>query len=124
MRKCGLWVVVLMVLLASLNGCFIMDWIAGVDENGNDKPGDSPGGLIGTVVNYAIPGGGAVIGLLTTAWAALRGRKWRTAFETTAKVIEAIPEAGKAVADLKAELAVAHSAAGVRGIVQKVVEKL
>ena len=116
--------VVVLVLATSIAGCGFLDWMAGVDENGNPIPGNAPAGLIGTAVNYAIPGGGAVIGLLTTVWAALRGRKWKTAFETTAKVIEAIPEAGKAVADLKAELAVAHSAAGVGGIVQKVVEKL
>ena len=117
-----MWMVVL-VLVASIGGCGFIDWMAGVDSEGNKLPGDAPAGLIGTVVNYAIPGGGAVIGLLTTAWAALRGKKWKTAFETTAKVIEAVPEAGKALADLKAELAVAHSAAGVGGLVQKVVEK-
>jgi hypothetical protein len=121
-RKCGLWMVVL-VLVASIGGCGFLDWMAGVNPDGTQKPGDSPAGLVGTVVNYAIPGGGAVIGLLTTAWAALRGRKWKTAFETTAKVIEAVPEAGKALVDLKAELAAAHSAAGVGGLVQKVVEK-
>lgn len=123
MRKCGLWMVVL-VLVASIGGCGFLDWMAGVNPDGTDKPGDAPAGFVGTVVNTVIPGAGAVIGVLTTAWAALRGRQWKKAFETTAQVIEAVPEAGKAVADLKAELAAAHAAAGVGGIVQKVVSKL
>jgi hypothetical protein len=122
-KKYLMWAIILSVL-SLMSGCTFLDWLAGVNPDGTQKPGDPPAGLVGTVVNYAIPGGGAVIGLLTTAWAALRGRKWKAAFETTAKVIEAIPAAGKAVADLKAELAVAHSAAGVGGLVQKVVEKL
>lgn len=112
------------ILALGLGGCAALDWMAGVNPDGTRKDGASPAGVVGAVVNYAIPGGGAVLGGLTTLWAALRARAWKTAFAATAGVIEAGAEAGKSVQAIKAELGVAHSAAGVGGIVKTVIDKL
>ena len=117
-------IVTIACLSVMLAGC---GWIYkgfGVNDDGTVQPG---GGVVGTassIVNYFIPGATAVAGAVTTLLAALRGRKWKEAFRATAEVIETGAEAGKAVADIKGELKVAHSAAGVSGIVDKVVQKI
>lgn len=107
-----------------LAGC---GWIYkgfGINDDGTVKPG---GGVVGTaasIVNYFIPGATAVVGAATTLLAAVKARNWKRAFSSTAEVIEAGAAAGKAVVDIKEDLANAHSKAGVGGIVDKVVQKI
>ena len=111
-------------ICAMLAGC---GWIYkgfGVNDDGTVAPG---GGVVGTaasIVNYFIPGTVAIVGAATTLLAALKAKNWKKAFSSTAEVIEAGAAAGKAVTDIKAELKVAHSQAGVSGIVDKVVQKI
>ena len=107
-----------------LAGC---GWIYkgfGINDDGTVTPGGGIFGTAASVVNYFIPGVTAVAGAATTLLAAVKARNWKKAFSSTAEVIEAGAAAGKAVSDIKAELKVAHSAAGVGGIVDKVVQKI
>lgn len=121
MRHGILVAVSLLALVAG--GCSLLDSFFGVGPNGEQMEGGGPSGVVGAITNNFIPGSMAVITGLGGLWAAIRGRSWRKATEATFDVIEAGAKAGKSVKDLKAELKVAHSAAGVAGVVKKVVDK-
>ena len=109
--------------LAFLSGCFLAKFF-GVNDDGTIQPGGGAAGTIATLVNYWIPGVTGVVGLITTGIAAAKARDWKKAFAATAEVVEKGAMVGKAVSDIKEELKVAHSAAGVSGIVDKVVQKV
>lgn len=110
-------------LFLALTGCAFLDSAFGVNPDGTVRP---EGGILGNVaslVNFWIPGVTGVVGAGTTLYAALRSRNWKKAFLSTADVIEKGAAAGKSVLEAKAELDVAHSQAGVKGIVEKALDK-
>jgi hypothetical protein len=106
-----------------VEGCSFLDSAFGVNPDGTLRP---EGGFLGTaasLVNLWIPGITALVGGVGTTYAALRAKNWRKAFTSTAEVIEGAAQAGKSIMEVKAELQVAHSAAGVSGIVEKALDK-
>lgn len=109
--------------LGFVGGCSLLDAGFGVNPDGTVRPGGGVLGTVATLVNYWIPGVTALVGGAGTVYAALRAKNWKKAFTATAEVIEAGAEAGKSVQAIKAELGVAHDAAGVSGLVEKALDK-
>lgn len=110
-------------LFLSLTGCAFLDSAFGVNPDGTVRPEGGILGTVGSLVNFWIPGATAAVGAGTTLYAALRSRNWKKAFVATADVIEKGAAAGKSVLEAKAELDVAHSQAGVKGLVEKALDK-
>ena len=110
-------------LVLGLGGCGFLDSAFGVNPDGTQRP---EGGFLGTLAsvgNLWLPGLTTLAGAAGTVYAALRAKNWRKAFVATADVIEAGAAAGKSLVEAKAELVVAHSAAGVTGLVEKALDK-
>lgn len=94
------------------------DWLF---NTGPDAPeGPSPAQTAGGLLNTVIPGAGAILSGAGGLWALIRGGKWKKAFVATADVIEKATAAGKITPEMKKDLAVAHSAAGVKTIVDRI----
>jgi DNA-binding transcriptional LysR family regulator len=107
-----------------MGGCAFLDWVAGVDSEGQaSDPGSAPIAQAAPLADKVLPGAGGVLVALAGLWAAIRARAWKRAAISTFDAIEAAAEAGKGVAALKKELAAAHAQAGVLGLVKKVVER-
>lgn len=112
------------LLALAVGGCSLVDSFYGIGPDGTViDPSGGPSTTVGKVADKFIPGSAAVISALGGIWAAVRGRAWKAAAVATFDVIEAGAKAGKSVKELKAELDVAHDEAGVKGIVEKVVQK-
>ena len=105
-------------------GCAFLSSLFGVNEDGTVKPGGGPLGTIATLINFWIPGTAAAVGAITTTIAAIKAKNWKKAFTSSAEVIESGAKLGKSVKDIKGELKVAHSAAGVGGLVKSVISKI
>ena len=117
------WLGLAVLALGFAGGCSLLDAGFGVNPDGSVRP---EGGIIGTaasLVNFWIPGVSALVGTATTAYAAIRAKKWRTAFVESAKVMEEGAAVGKTVAEIKPDLFVAHSLAGVGTLVEKALDK-
>lgn len=110
-------------LLAVLSGCAALDWAAGVDEKGQDKPGPSPIERTSPLADAILPGLGGLLLLAGNAYAAWRAKRWKDAAIATFETIEHGAQVGQAVAELKKDLAKVHEKVGVYGLVNKVVSK-
>jgi uncharacterized membrane protein YebE (DUF533 family) len=115
-------VVILCCPLILMCGCTAFWKAFGINEDGTVQPGGGTLGTVATLVNYWIPGTTLVTGAVTTLLGFIKARNWKAALASTAEVIEKGAMAGKAVADIKEDLKVAHAKAGVAGIVDKVVQ--
>ncbi len=113
----------LTLALVSLGGCAGFWSLFGIQEDGTVSPGGGPLGTVATLVNYWIPGVAGLVGAATTALAAIKARKWRTAFVESAKVMEEGAAVGKTVAEIKPDLFVAHTLAGVGTMVENALDK-
>ena len=127
MRNFALLVFIPFVLLVA--GCAALDTVAGVDAKGNKIPGPSPLETAGNILNYVIPGAAAAAGAASTAYAALRGRKWKTAMGATIEAVNAARAAndggGKIAVDgLMQKLGQFHDGAGVRRLVRELAHKI
>jgi hypothetical protein len=118
------WIPLALVLsCAILSGCGAIDWIAGIDEHGNDLPGASPAETASPWANTLLPGAGALLLGVTNLWTAIRGRAWRKVAESTFDVIERTQDMTVSIDELKGELAKAHDLAGVISLAKKIVAK-
>jgi len=119
-RTC-LWLF-LCAFMVGCGGCALMDAFFGAGGTGARKPS-----IIETVVETALngifPGSGAVLAGIGGAYAELRRRKWKKAAVSTFDTIEESAKTGKSARDMKADLEVAHNAAGVSRLVNKAVKK-
>lgn len=113
-------------LVMPLVGCAqvvsALNWLLG----GEDAQGNPTPGAVQAVSGFSdliVPGSSIVLTALGGLWAAIRGRKWKKAFESTATVIEGASKAKRPINELKRELKEAHKAAGVSGLVKAVVDK-
>jgi hypothetical protein len=113
----------LAVLALGLGGCAGFYSLFGINEDGTVQPGGGILGTAATLVNYWIPGVAGLVGTATTALAALKAKKWRTAFVESAKVLEEGAAVGKTVAEIKPDLFAAHTVAGVGTLVEKALDK-
>lgn len=120
--KNGPMLLVFCGLITFMSGCAFIDGIFGV-KGGVKQPGTSPAEAVGSVLGVWIPGAGALASALGGLWAAIRGRNWKRVALSTIETVEAGARAGKSVESLKNDLAIAHEKAGVKGIVQAVVDK-
>lgn len=119
----GVLIVVVAAVALVAGGCTLLDAFSGVDAEGNHIPGGGGVSVVAPIVDRVIPGGGLLLGAVTTIWAAIRGRAWKRAAIATFDTIEAAGKAHKSVVDLKGDLKSAHEKAGVGGIVKAVVER-
>lgn len=115
--------VVLALLVLGLGGCAQFMSLFGINEDGTVTPGGGVLGTVATLVNLWIPGTAALVGTATTAMAALRAKKWKKAFVTSAKVLEEGEAVGKTIEEIKPDLFVAHTLAGVGVMVEKALDK-
>jgi hypothetical protein len=90
------------------------------------KEDGSPVERIGAMADKFIPGAEGVAAGLAALWFAIRGRKWKAAFVSTAQVLENAAEIDTtgAIKTLKATLSTAHDVAGVQSIIAPVIDKL
>lgn len=118
-------IVTLGVSLAFLCGCTVLDSLFGVNPDGTQNPGGGILGTAATFLNFVLPGVLTAAGTATTAYAALRGKRWKDATLATFKTIEAGASLGKSVKELKTDLKQAHEKAGgkVVEVVKSVVDK-
>lgn len=133
MNKSRWCLLALCVIFVLLTGCTapslfsaIGDFIVGVDDQGNKKPGPAPIDFLGILASAALPGvGGLAVASAGAAYAGWRrASSWKTAFQTTAQVIENGAELGHSAQDLKPHLEAAHTEAGVDKLVAPIVSKL
>jgi hypothetical protein len=119
------WLAVPLLLLAlvSLGGCAGFWAMFGIKEDGTVTPGGGILGTAATLVDLWIPGVATLVGGVTTTLAAIKAKKWRTAFVESAKVLEAGAEVGKTIEEIKPELMAAHSIAGVGVLVENALDK-
>lgn len=110
-------------LALAMGGCSLLDWAVGIRSDGSRDPAGGPVGAVAPFADVFLPGAGAVLAAAGGLWAALRGRKWKQAAISTFETIEAGARAGKGVRDLKKDLARAHEAAGIYGLVKAVVDR-
>jgi hypothetical protein len=104
-----------------LQGCGLLDRVAGVSATGTDLPGPSPAEVAAPWANAVIPGSGLLLTALAGLWAAVRGRAWRRVAETTFDVIEKSKDLD--IGKLKDELKAAHDTAGVIALARKIVDR-
>jgi hypothetical protein len=101
-----------------LSGCAFVRSIFGISEGGDKS--DGTGGIVGTLINYLIPGAGAVVAAGAGIYADLKRREWKKAAISTFQTINAVAGNGP----LKERLAEAHKAAGVATFVESALDKL
>lgn len=113
----------LALALVSLGGCAFLYELFGVNQDGTVQPGGGVVGTVAGVLNYWVPGVVGLTGAVTTVLAAIRGKQWKKAFVASADVLEHGAAVGKSAVEMKKEMAVAHAAKGVTGIVEKALDK-
>lgn len=113
----------LFIALVSLGGCAGFWGLFGIKADGTVSPGGGVLGTVATLVNYWIPGTAALAGAVTTTLAAIKAKKWKTAFVESAKVLEEGAAVGKTIAEVKPELFAAHTIAGVGVMVENALDK-
>lgn len=88
----------LMCGVMMLSGCAVLDWL--FIPNKGQNPGDTPGALLGTIINYIIPGAGALVATAGAVYGKVRGStaiKEREAHEATLGAIKEATAGGGAV---------------------------
>ena len=119
------WAIFLCLMLAvlMLSGCAVFDWLFVPKPGGSSS--DTPGAVAGTILNYFIPGAGAVVAAIGGIYGKIRGgqaKKQKKLTESTFATIEKHGDLPKA--ELKKELARAHKDAGVELLAKKNAEKV
>lgn len=122
MRTMGVFVASAVLLV--LVGCGLF----GVrkDKDGKDTS-DGSGGIIGTLLNYVLPGTGALVAAGAGAYCDLKRRQWKKAATTSWDAIEeykATPVGAVHWKTLKAKLGESHAAAKIQGFVDKYLKSL
>jgi hypothetical protein len=99
----ALWIVGLSLIVVSLGGCAgtraVIDFIFGVTEDPATGKiiTDGGGSILGTIAGaFGGPVGTGAVGLLTTLWAAIRGRQYKKVAKTGIKSIAKFRAAVKA----------------------------
>lgn len=112
-----------------LSGCWA-DKLFGLREDPKTgevtKEDGSPVERIGAMADKFIPGAETVATGLAALWFALRGKKWKAAFVSTAQVIEAAAtiDPTETIKNLKDTLSTAHDVAGVQSVIAPVIDRL
>ena len=121
MRRFLLAAVVIVALGAV--GCSTIKSALGLstDPTTGEVKSDGTGGVAGSVLNYLIPGAGALLAAVAGAYARRENAKRKESDKAAAVTYKAIEDYEDP--DLKVELAEAHKAAGVQSIVEKVLVK-
>lgn len=136
MRKFWIgWVFVFVSV--NLMGCGVMDWFFGVDKSeqkddgkgggGKSNPSESPAAGIGSVLKYFVPGADTVLVGIAGIWAALRGRKYKLAAESTAWTLMDFKETeigSQAWEKLKKMLEDGHDEDGIKAFVASLLAKV
>ena len=83
----------LLVGIGTLSGCAFFDLIFGVSASGDSPTGTTPAGILGTILNFFVPGASAVVAAAGGAYARIRANDARKERESHEATIGAIIEA-------------------------------
>lgn len=100
-----------------ITGCAVFEPLFGIKPKGES---DGTGGVVGTIINYLIPGAGALVAAGAGVYADLKRREWKKAAISTFSAINAVAGTGP----LKEVLAKAHAAAGVSSTVEAALDMI
>lgn len=123
MVKSGL-VFVSVYVLVFMVGCGLF----GIrEDNDGKKTSDGTGGIFGTLLNYVIPGSGALVAAGAGVYCDMKRRQWKSAATSSMQAIEqykGTPD-GAAVWDgLKKKLGESHATAKIKDFVDVYLSKL
>jgi hypothetical protein len=112
-------------LCLGIAGCGVLEGAFGIsrDPVTGEVIQDPGGGVVGTGLNWFIPGAGTLLGAALAAYANAKRGQWKKAAQATFKGVEEFAEANPSGAELKEKLAKHHQANKVYTFVKTALDK-